>query len=182
MLNKIKPGIYSLDGYNPGNEHSPIVAVHPFFGCLADFCLKEPFRQIAKQRLPEHVDYIEKIEEIIRTHPGPIITLEEHRKLNNTAVYFSEIGRTENSYFIGTWEAAAEPNEMKWKDLMQFLKEFKGRPVELVGGYYSFIGNFGYSGCVNVTAKELQKSKIPFKVMEEAVFSKILPGIGSLLD
>ncbi len=165
QLKEIRKGIYSLDGFNPDNRNTRVVAVHPYF-------------KIEKRSS----EYLGRFDHLVRTHIGPIITLEEAGKLESTAERFAALGRTSGAYFIKTKSEDPEPCEIKWRQVVNFIKhftdgpvifrqilwlfkEYEGPRIDMVGGYFQ-----DYRGCLGHTALKLKKKRLPIHVREEITF------------
>src|SRR3989338_290818 len=97
-LDKFGKHIFSVDGFDPKAAGDLIVAVHPYF----PFITPEESYTIHNVAFacgtPEK--YVKRFENLILTHNGPIVTLEEKGNINNTAERYKKIGRLKNAYFI----------------------------------------------------------------------------------
>ena len=169
-LNEIRPGIYSLDGYNPGNDIEPVFALHPFYKALGYFRQTGDFRALVEKRMPLQAEYVKRLENIVKNHGGPIIILEECSNMKKTAGHFERLGRSKDAYFIETKADLPELKEISWGCLIDFLREFKGNPVKLAGGCFIESAKYGHVGCLAVAAEKLGK-KMPIEIIKEATFS-----------
>lgn len=173
MFKEIKKGIYSLDGYNPDNKQNVIVTVHPFYDVLRAFCSSnEHKRKLAEHVLRECVDYINTIEEIIKTYGGPIITLEEERNIHETAEYFADIGPKKDRYFIETKKDRPTPLDILWTDVVDFIRNFRCDSIRMMGGYI-LIKKGEIRGCLGSVAGGLAEKRFNVEMIKGATFSEL---------
>lgn len=152
-LEEIKPGIYSWDKRIDRTQNATLL-VHPYF--------------IEPDKNPT---YHVNLKHFLSTHKGPIITLEEHKKLRRTAEKFKERGKYTNCFFIPTQMASPMPQKMDWQELSDFLRGFKVDPLELAGGYYSRYHERGY-GCLGSAELELNILGIQTRLIEGLTFDR----------
>jgi hypothetical protein len=139
VLRAVEEGIYSFDSFIPFQGH-PFVIVHPYFDWYAQAHRPTTW--------PRHRGYYGRIENLIAGHDGPLVTLEESSRLEQTAQRYANLGRRRGSFFIETLPEDPEPAHVRWSDIAQFLQRFKTRPVRLAGSYLGEWKSQSISGCV----------------------------------
>ena len=150
-LDTVQKGIYSLDGFDLDNDSQPIIAVHPYFISAnhPEFLFLTHFP----------TDYLEKFENLIQAHTGPIITLEERGFLKKTAKRYEQIGRPANRFLIPTFNFSAQPFGVGGdENFFNFVRSFKGKPAGLVGG---ILGRKKGDGCLGDLSEKLNNENIP---------------------
>ncbi len=142
------------DGLNLGNLYKPVVAVHPFW------------REYFNSKLPE--PYVTNFAGFLRSHEGPLITLEHSAELSRTEQSYRELGVKSDAYFV-PWSGCA--SEEIWKGLKMFLEQFRGRPFGMIGGCITGLSSDNPSGCLGYAYCMLKEEGLPVEVIPELIFS-----------
>jgi len=122
QLRSIFKGIYSLDGFNPDNQQTPLILVHAL--------QHDPPKDVQA-----HDKYCKKLRSHVANHPGPLISLEEWPFLQELADFYRMLGRIKDSYYIKTRTMTSDPKEIGWERIAEFAAIFPKRPVLIGGGY-----------------------------------------------
>ena len=121
-------------------------------------------------------DYLRRFEGLARDWKGPLVTFEEDARMESTAQRYRRIDRQRgDTYFIKTVPCGSQPIEMverreveiAWSDVVDFLKAFGAKSINLVGGEYNERG----PGCLNCIYFALSDAGLPVEVLKEATFS-----------
>src|SRR3989344_2602223 len=80
--------------------------------------------------------YIRNIRHLIGAHEGPLFTLEEEHRLEETASRYENMGRTGHSYFAKTEKGKTILTETSYENISRFLRTFGGseQPLKMAGG------------------------------------------------
>lgn len=153
-------GIYMTGTRTVETADEPLVVVHPFYIEKAVYggCKTVPTPDI----------YLPKLEKLVATYEGPIITLEESPTIKKTAKRYLHANRTNDSYFIKTRYADPVPAEILLADLVEFLKSFKPQKLKLAGG---FLHNQSVPGCLGAMADYLAGQGFWTRILEDCTFS-----------
>ena len=167
-LTDVRRGIYSLNGADIPTNKSPVVAVHPYFNCGIVYTGRTGS---GKQLIinPEN-PYIQNFEAIVRDRERPLITFEERSKVDLTAQRYEELGRVERTFFVKTRDGWGIPLGLwkRWRDPMNFLREFGDNPIDVVGGGYDEEDK--YRRCLGSVIRRLERFELPFTVLKEVTF------------
>ena len=159
-LIEIRPSIYSWEDRIDSTKNATLL-VHPFY-----IQYNHPEEYSGNER------YFWHLNNFLRQHTGPIITLEERKMLRKTEKKFKSLRPFKNSFFIPTSIASPDPIDITWDELSDFLKEFDIDTLELTGGYYTILveGRL-FRGCLGVAEYELNRRNIPTRVIKELTFN-----------
>ncbi|MBW3023053.1 hypothetical protein KY308_03035 [Candidatus Woesearchaeota archaeon] len=155
-LKYVQEGIYALDGHNLDNSDVPVVIVHPFYAQM---------RPDPKLIVPEN--YLENLKKLVQSHEGPIITLEGSFIFGRTIMEYGNWGNIRDRYFIMTADHGPAPKEATDKDMINFIKSFKGRPIRLAGGY--LLARNQEAGCLGQVLQVLHAEDINLELIDELV-------------
>lgn len=167
-LTQIRRGIYSLNSTDIPTDKSPVVAVHPYFNCgvVHNGRVGNSTRLI----INEKSQYIQNFECIARDLGRLLITFEEVSRLDLTVQRYRELGRSERTYFVKTRDGFGIPIGLwgKWKNPMDFLKEFGDNSIDVVGGCYN--EDDSYDNCLGSVVRRLERFGLSFTVLKEVTF------------
>ncbi len=151
---------------------STIFLVHPFFS------MPDCYRGI----LP--AEYIGNIENLVASHGGNIVVLEEGRSLEQTKSKISSTDSSSKISFVETLFCSPRPKEMGWDDLIKTFNLNHKETIYLGGGFLArkykinfppikvqYLDGPPYEECLGETANMLSDAKIPYKFIRGCVFS-----------
>lgn len=160
-LEKIKAGLYSLDG-EPVLNNNLLIAVHPYF--------LEHNRPLDKKYKTKSIKKkIERINNFIIKYSGPKIILEEAINVEKTIKKYESIPELKNTFFIRTKEGDPDPleNEISYETMLDYFQIMsKNKKIILVGGF-----DWGDYGCLGDVKKNLIKRGLECKVIKNLTFS-----------
>ena len=159
-LTRINKGVYSMDGKPIQTEENPVVAVHPFY---RKFHYSNP-----------QDEYLQRLNEFISSRQGPIVTFEEHSRINRTHEHYSHLGVKKNRLFIRTKPSTPDPIDITWGRVVNYLDRLRGgRPIEIMGGFFYRRGDpfQEWTGCLGCVARKLKERDIPLVFLDDLIFS-----------
>ncbi len=166
-LHEIRKGIYAMDG-RAVQDGQPLVAVHPYFQLYDKYIVSGSMAA-----------YVKRFEDLLVSHQGPVIVLEEKRRIGPTKRRLASLGRMD-AYFVRTGRKTPSSKEIGWAELAEFLKPFQ-QPVLLAGGYLrlgedfnDYAGHFPFSsfgGCLGTAYTELGRERLRVEILPDLTFS-----------
>ncbi len=161
MLQSIRKGVYAFEN-TPLKKGQLVMAVHPYFPNYWT-------------RLRLSPDYFTRFSQLVRSHEGPLVTLERPHELHSTADHYTGLGR-QNGYFIMTKHetimgSPAKPLELSWQELAEFLMEFEPDKIKMIGGQF-IEGIYAMSGCVGEAATRLAEAGMSIEVDRAITFDQ----------
>src|SRR3989339_292475 len=134
-LEKLEYGLYSVRGPPILNDEKLIVAVHPYYQSKFYYTSLD--------------SYYVGLTSLLQNYSGPIITLEESRRVKDTFKHYLDIGANSNRFFIKTEERCPRPAEIDYSLMFKIFNKFQGeKPIKLIGGFYRNIAYGPAGGCV----------------------------------
>ncbi len=131
-LIEIHPKVYSMSGQPTPTRENLVVAIHPFY--------TNPYlsHKMSYTSTDSTKNYFERLNHLLSTKEGTIITLEEAKKLQKTLNHFRTIGTIKNRLFIRTKNTEYTTKDMDFSELARYVESLRdGRTVDLIGGYLS---------------------------------------------
>ncbi|MBS3050755.1 MAG: hypothetical protein J4400_01245 [Candidatus Aenigmarchaeota archaeon] len=177
-LARLKNGIYSVNGCQPGPCSNLVLAVHPYYQFDPDSLAFMSSPKLFDESVGSYI-YLGRFESLAKKEDMTLVTFEEAARMSFTAERYRRIGRQNNTYFIKTIQAGPQPAEnegghlveVPWNDVFDFLRLFEpadSTPISCVGGYYREIPFF--SGCLNDAEYVLREAGLPVEVLKEITF------------
>lgn len=139
-LYEILEDVFSLTpSINTGKNGKPLVPVHAYFEFDSYWCCKKGNRDFYGQQVEGiREDYLRGVDDLVREHEGPVITIESKARLPSTADHIAKnLGRKENTYFIQTGkysDTQAAPVNIEPKNAAEFITRFNRMPIMMIGG------------------------------------------------
>lgn len=154
-LNKVRKGIYSLDGFQiyPAEEFG--IIVHPFYD------------------LDGRDNYLKNLYNFLNAFEGPVLTLEEYNVMDETIGRYRRNCHASNRFFVKTWDSFPEPKEIGWRTVKNFINEFKPKKIKAAGGYYDYCDEYGHSGCLGDTINILKRDFKDIEAVEGCTFGSL---------
>lgn len=153
----VEEGVISLDGYRSKTPSQLVVAVHPYYGC----------EYFVDEDTDFPLDYPRRMDELMKTYDGPIVTLEGVTTLDRTVSRCLRLGRLEDRVFVATQTHSPEPLA-GWERLIGLVRRFKGRPLRFVGGY--LFQTHSMPGCLGRTADRFRDTGLRFDFSFDLIY------------
>ena len=155
-LEELEYGFYSVRGPPILNGEKLIVAVHPYYQ--------------SKLYHTSFDSYYVGLTSLLQNYSGPIITLEESRRVKDTFKHYLDIGANSNRFFIKTLSSDPDTKEMEFNEMCDIFNRLRNnKPIHLIGGYF-WRKELIVGGCLGHLVVELESNSLPVTIDKHLIF------------
>jgi|GEM_PF-2071716 len=169
-MEKIRPGICSLDGKHPDADkykrenQELFLAVHPFYR-KSNSTGKRVFED-------EKSNYFNAVNSLLSIYSGPIVVMETTDSMPEVESHLISTGKLENRFLIETEIFSAVPTKISFSDLTEFLESIRHGSINVLGGYLiKNITGKKLGGCLGGVLNELARTGIDYKLCDSMIYS-----------